>query len=381
MSHASSHTHKYKEERGRVLASEMAASISLSFSTSGIDEDVSSELVILGCTEACEKMQLVADILLLQSTPPPSLADYNDKQQPSALQPVPKGNESYGKSRDAIVANTKGLAISIKELTHHLNKQSFGGVHKVVHTIAKQVIILIEAATHAAYLTSLTDIRCKPATPGTVDRYQFECARQAIHMCYEKFKPQYETFHSRDQILNISRILADNIALLTQGCKQASENKRVSGSDRAQFANCIQCLQGVTATFLESLKALALSHSEENCKRCLLFGKPLLTAVDTITEFAKFPQFGGTPAILTQRGFESQTEILGGAMAVVSSTVQLLGAAKTIVEEETSASCWQKFANCSKAVAEASKLLSSSIREQTPMPSRRPSAGQTEPFF
>ena len=281
-----------------------------------------------------------------------------------------------GKSRDAIIANTKGLAISIKDFTHLLNKQKIGGVNKVMQTVTNQVILLIEAAMCAAYLTSMTDIRCKPATPGSVDYYQFECARQAIQMCYEKFKPKYKIFHSQQQILSVSRILADSIAVLTQGCKQASENQHISRMDRSQFANCVQCLQGVSATFLESLKILASSQTEENCKHCLLFGKPLLAAVDMITEFAKFPQFGGKAAILTQCGFERQTEILGGAMAVVGSTVQLIGAAKSILEEFTDVSSWQKFANCSKAVAEATKLLSSSIREHTPMMSRRSSADQ-----
>ena len=348
--------------------------------TGNDDDRLSSELVILGCNEACDKIQLVADILLLQSTTPPpsSLANYKEHQLAS-IQPF-SVDESYGKSRDVIIANTKVLSISIKQLTNFLSKNHLDGVNEVVHSITDQVVILTEAATRAAYLTSMADIRCIPAKLGAIDHYQLECARQAVRMCYEKFKPQYEIFKSQGQIVNISRILADSIAKLSQECKQASENRKISRSDRSQFANCIQCLQGVTATFLESLKALASSHSEESRKRCLLFGKPLLAAVDTITDFAKFPQFSGTPAVLTQRGFESQTEILGGAMAVVSSTTQLFEATKSILGDETSSSHWQKFASCAKAVAEASKLLSSSIREHTPIPSRRQSTDQSELF-
>lgn len=325
------------------------------------DEYLSSELVILSCREACERIQLVSDILLLQTTPPPSLAE-----KPCAVQPFSIEKDSYGKSRDAIVANTKGLAILIKELTHLLNKQDLSGVNKVINSIGNQVVVLTEAATSAAYLTSMADIRCKPAKLGVIDHYRFECAQQAIHMCYEKFKPQYEVFQSQEQITNVSRILADSIAILTQGCKQASENRHVNGSDRAQFVNCIQCLQGVTVVFLESLKSLASVNTEENCKRCLLFGRPLLAAVDTIIDFTKYPQFRGTPAILTQRGVESQTEILGGAIALVGSTIQLIRSVQSVLQEFASSSSWQKFANCSKALAEASKLLSSAIREHTP---------------
>lgn len=324
-----------------------------------VDGGVSSELVLLGCNEACERIQLAADILLLQTNQPLPLLPNRE----SATQPFSADSESYGKSRDAIIASTKRLAISIKELTHLLEERNFYGVYKVMCSIASQVVSLIESATHAAYWTSMVDVQCKPAKLGTVNRYHFECARQTIHMCYEKFQPQYEIFHSTEILTTISKILADNIATLIHGCKHAAENKEISQHDRTQFGNCVQCLQGVTTIFLESLKCLVSSHSEEDCKHCLLFGKPLLSAVDMVIDFAKFPQFTGTPAILTQQGFESQMEIVGGAMAVVSSTVQLIVASKSVIGNSI---CWKNFANCSKAVAEASKLLSSSVREHSP---------------
>ena len=290
------------------------------------------------------------------------------------------GNESYSKSRDAIIANTKGLAISVKDLSHKLNRLNLGGVYRTVQNITEQVVILTEAATHAAYFTALTDIRCKPATPGVVDRYSFERARQAVHMSYDMFKPDYVQSMTRNQVLQISRTFASNLGVLTQGCKLASENKSLKVADRSQFSNCVQCLQGTTSAFLASLKLFASSHTEENRKRCLLFGRPLLAAVDSTVEFTRFAQFAGKPAELTERGYQSQTEILGGAMAVVSSSIQLLETAERIMDSNDSTN-WQKMANCTKAVADSSKLLSSSIREHTPMPSRRPSTDRFYPPY
>ena len=302
-------------------------------------------------------MQLVAELLLLQTG-----------SQPVAMEPVSMGNESYAKSRDAIVANTKGLAISIKDLSKHLRQRNLPAMQQDVQQVSDQVIILTEAATHAAYITALTDVMCKPAKPGLFDRYSFARAQQAVHMAYEKFRPEYGHL-SRDEILQLSRTFANNLALLSQGCRLAAENQKITERDRTQLINCTQCLQGTTAAFLASLKALAASHSAENRRRCLLFGKPVLAAVDCIIEFTTFPQFAGKPARLTQKGFELQTEILGGAMAVVSSSVQLLNTTKSLLEH-TDTSHWQKIVNCTKAVADATKLLSSSIREHTPLPSR-----------
>ena len=336
------------------------------------------ELVERACRDACERIQLVADLLLLQSNTSsyhaPSTSIHSSKQ-PAVLEPISKGNESYSKSRDAIVANSKGLAISVKDLGHKLNKLNLGGVYRTVQNITEQVVILTEAATHAAYFTALTDVHCKPATPGVADRYSFERARQAVHMSYDMFKPDYVHSMTRNQVLQISRTFANNLGILTQGCKLASENKSLKETDRSQFSNCVQCLQGTTSAFLASLKLFASSHSEENRKRCLLFGRPVLAAVDSTVEFTRFPQFAGKPAELTERGYHSQTEILGGAMAVVSSSIQLLETAENILDNNNSSN-WQKMVNCTKAVADSSRLLSSSIRDQTPMPSRRPSADQ-----
>ncbi len=59
-------------------------------------------------------------------------------------------------------------------------------------------------------------------------------------------------------------------------------------------------------------------------------------------------------------------------MAVVSSTVQLLSAAKGLMTKTQEASShWHRLMTCSKAVADAIKLLSSSIRAHTPVLSRK----------
>ncbi len=134
------------------------------------------EMLTRVCDEAVERMQLVAELLLLRSG-----------ARPVATEPLSAGSESYSKSRDALVANTKGLAISIKELSKSLNERDLPAVYRLVHRISSQVIVLTEAATNAAYLTSLTDPRSKPAQAGPVDRYSFARAKQAIHQSYNRW--------------------------------------------------------------------------------------------------------------------------------------------------------------------------------------------------
>lgn len=347
---------------------------------------LTSEYVGKVCEESCERMQLVADILLLKSGNTTSAhttsAQSQDKKRLSVLEPVSGGNESYSKLRDTIIAGTKVLAISMKEFGYQMNLRSLNDIKVLAEKIAERAIDLTEHAASAAYCAALTDVCCTPAKPGVVSRYSFERAKQDLHLSYNKFKPGYGYQLSSRNILDISKTFADNLSMLTRSCTRVSVNESVDAIDRAQFAACSQSLQSATATFLTALKLFASLRTEGNCNRCLLFGKPLLAVVNSIVEFSYYPQFSGKPAILSHKGQESQIDILGGAMAVISSCMQLLDTSKSILGGDTSDKKrvtinWQKLANCMKSVSDSAKLLSASIRGHTPSPSRRPSADFT----
>ena len=337
------------------------------------------ELVGKVCEESCERMQLAADLLLLKTG---NSAGSKEPSRYSVLEPVSGAAESYGKLRDMITANSKFLVICIKEFDQKMHLLNLEGVNVLAEKLSRQAIELTEAAASAAYHCALTDIRCVPATPGVIDRYKLECAKQELHMSCNKFKPDYGVHLSSEFMLSTSKRIADSLATLAQSCTQASENTRLSPGDRAQFATCSQSLQGATAAFLTSLKAFASSRAEEDRKRCLLFGQSLLSTVDCIVEFSSYPQFAGQPAVLTKNGQESQIDILGGAMSIISASVQLLDTAKSILYERRynkhrTHPHWQKLANCVKAGGDSCKLLSASIREHTPRPSRRSSTDFT----
>lgn len=328
------------------------------------------------CEEVCARLQLVADLLLLKDE---YRIESKQNHRLSVLEPVFGGVDSYGKLRDKIIAWTKALAISIKEFEQQMKMKHLGGVSKLAEKISKQVIQLTEAAASAAYYAALTDIHCKPAKPGIIDHYIVERAKQELHMSYNKFRPDYCCPLSREYILNISKNFADNLATLSHCCVKASENKHVKPVDSTQFSTCHESLQGGTAAFLTALKSFAAMRTEDNRRKCQLFGRPLLAVVDSIVEFSAFPQFSGKPAVLTERGHESQTDILGGAMAIISSCIKLLETARSMLCEhiKNSDSQWQRLTNCMRAIGDSIEILCASIRDHTPLPSRRPSTDFT----
>ena len=367
------------ESVGRVFHQPAAMAVSVPHSSSSISlpsspvhtrNPISVNAASRMCSESVDRMQLVAELLLLQS----------GRDKPAALEPVSEGIKSYGKSRDVIVATTKGLAIAIKEFGKKLHGKDLTAVYRLAQQVADQVIMITEAAAHAAYNAAMSDATCEPASPPAVDRYAFTRARLELRLAHAKFKLDYGSL-SREQVMQVSGVFADNLATLTHGCKLAAENKRIKITDRVQFSHSAQGLQGATAAFLTSLKAFAGSNSTEDRRKCVLFGKPLLESVNSVVEFAHFPQFSGTPAKLTEEGYHAQTEILAGAMAIVGASIQLLNTGQSLLEQNNKAVVgrrdvdvqWQKLVNCTKAVADATKFLSSAIRVHTPLPSLLPS--------
>ena len=341
---------------------------SSSSSTSSV-EVLTAKHVCRSCEESIDRMQLVAELLLLRSG-----------AKLTALYPVARKGESYSRSRDAIVANTKGLAVCIKDITKHLKDGHLQHVTNVADQIADKVTTLTEAAAHAAYVSAMVDLNSSPAEPGTMDQYAFSKARQLITLACGKLK-QGRGPLGKEQILPVSHNIATNLAVIRQGCLSASQDEGMEIQARAQFENCVNCLDGALACFVSSLKQFSTTLSSEDRQLMVIFSDPLVTAVHSVVEYSNRQQFAGVPAGLSHHGEQLQTEILAGAMAIVSASTQLLNTATVLLrlveerqgggkaergEEEKQ---WHRLVSCAKAVADACKQLASSIREHTPAPS------------
>lgn len=324
------------------------------------------------CEEATELMELVAELLLLRSG--------SKSTKSSPLYPFSLSENSYSKSRDAIVANTKGLAIAIKDLTRQLKDESFAEAERTVRSIADKVTVLIEATSHAAYVTALSADSTSPAKPGPIDQYSFAKARLIISNTCSKFSPERGGTLSNDDILELTQTIASNLTILRQNCQQASGAAGIGELAQNQFSACVQSLDGTSSAFVSSVKTFITSGQSSDRKKVALFTVPLAAAVNSVAAFAGLPEFAGGLASLSTQGEQNQTEILAGAMSIVSASIQMLntvtqlidnkiGSAKSVNLGERKASDerhWQRLVSCTRAVAESCKMLASSIREHTP---------------
>lgn len=323
------------------------------------------------CDEAVTLMELVAELLLLRSGP-----------KVQALFPVARAGESYTKSRDAIVANTKGLAISIKDITRHLKEERLPDVESTMQLIAEKVSVLTEAAAHAAYVTAMCDIESIEATMSSIDQYSFAKSRQLIVTACGKLAPQRSAHLDKPAVLALTQTIASNLTFLRQSCLRAGEAKHLKDLQKHQFSSCVQCFDGVSATFVTAVKTYIHSGNDSDRRNMHLFTKPLVSAVDSIVDYACSAEFTGSPARLTSRGEQSQTAILAGSMAVVSSSVQLLNTVSGLLEHwnvnnvqktkkkySAEEKHWTRLVSCARSVANSCKMLASSIKEHTPHPS------------
>lgn len=331
---------------------------------------ISAKEVNRSCEEAIELMELVAELLLLRSG-----------SKAKSLHPVSLAGDTYSKSRDAIVAHTKGLAICIKDLTRQLKEEKYAEVEKTVQVIADKVSVLIEVASRAAYITALRDSGSISAQIGVIDQYSFAKSRLIISNTCNRFSSDRRHLTSED-MLQLTQIIASHLTGLRSSCQQAAENKAISEPSQHRFNACIQSLDGTSAAFVESVKAFITSGKSSDRKLVSTFASPLAAAVDSVAIFAGSPEFAGSLAQLTPKGEQSQTEILASAMSIVSSSVQMLNAVVTIIDHKiglakngssadkgTAANderLWQRLVSCTRAVADSCKMLASSIREHTP---------------
>ena len=327
------------------------------------------------CEEGVEFMELVAELLLLRSG-----------SKAKALRPVTDSGDSYSKSRDAIVANTKALAISIKDLTRQLKEEELEDVDNAIQQISEKVTVLTEAAAQAAYIAAMHDKSSVSSKEGVVDQYMFAKARYVISTTCNSFSPD-RGLVTNDVILKLTQTIATNLSRLRQGCQRASENTDLVETEKAQFSACVQCLDGSSAMFVACVKSYIMSSSKITGRKNMhVFAMPLKAAVNSIVEYSNLPQFSSSPAQLTPRGEQSQTEILAGAMSIVSAAVQMLNTVVNLMEDKFGNGAngkvaaekkaiedrhWQKLVSCARAVADSCKMLALSIREYTPHPTPR----------
>ena len=329
--------------------------------TTSVGETFTPAKVVRICAQSAEEIDLIAEVLLLQ-----------ESTKPTVLEPLAKGHKQSD-CQERIAGTTKQFPDLLKGLQAHLKDSQLQGIAESVRLLTEQVALLTESAAQLAYVTAVKDPMSEPALPGVTDRYSFEMAKFAIVVTCRKFDKEKYGIIDTQMILKVSSTIAESLTVLKDGCKCASELHDLSVYDREQFANVSKALQGATAPFLTAFKAFTKSRSEPDRLRCQIFCRPMVEAVKATVEFSQLPEFRGKPASLSEEAKGVQTQLLGSAMAVVSSMIQLFVATQHILEQPRfmNESLWERWHMCNKAVSDAAQRLQQVVKMQTPFSTPR----------
>ena len=91
--------------------------------------NVPASAVNCACGSAINKMQTIADMLLLQSD-----------DTSITIQPLFNTDNDFKKCKDTIIKNAKGLATTIRQVNHQLRQRQYGSLCKSLEMLADQVV-------------------------------------------------------------------------------------------------------------------------------------------------------------------------------------------------------------------------------------------------
>lgn len=247
-------------------------------------------------------MQAVADLLLLTSDSRPVTTE--------SLSSFFSG--SFPKCRETIVTRSKGLLVLTEKINEQLHSVTakWHDICVCVQDICELVVGITECSAHAAYLIAVSKPHCAGAEAGIVDQYKVCRANVEIDLCCKQICQSSVDELCPQLLVHICSDINKNLTILTECCKDASENTNDIYS-QDQFKLCIKSFTSCASCLMSSIKCFKAQPTETHQLRCITFCEPLRHATQAAVNFAIENQYIGKPSILTPEAKEAKKSVLG----------------------------------------------------------------------
>uniref|UniRef100_A0A8C4WZT1 Talin rod domain containing 1 n=1 Tax=Eptatretus burgeri TaxID=7764 RepID=A0A8C4WZT1_EPTBU len=320
---------------------------------------------------SAQRLQTVAELLLLSGDCRPVLPATNHVQDGAAAQEREAEDNSFEKCRDTIVAGSKHLEIFMFDVQSQMSMGRFEDACGSVECTANLVLKIIEHAVHAAYLAASKATDSDPALPGMLDHYRMCLSRFEVLQCCNRLRSTSYCDLNARELLEISGTVSHHLKLLSEPCLVASE--RVCDPFlREQLKHAVKCISAAATALIACIRALKEEPGEQSHQRCVLFGAPLLESVRALLGLASEMHLSGTPAVLGTQGRTVHTAVLGGAMSVVSSCVLMFQSMQEVArrpgDREQTTKAQGRLQCAARAAVEGCAMLLQALRDA--MPSR-----------
>ena len=269
---------------------------------------------------------------------------------------------TYYECLDNVMEKSKALGDGMTGIANHAKRSEHDQFGSAVKEVADAIVGLIEAASQATYLVGISDPTSVAGVRGLVDQSQFARASQNIKTaCATLTKPN----SSQQQILAAATIIAKHTSSLCNACRLAS-SKTNNPVAKRHFVQSAKDVANATAILVKEIKKLDGNYTDENRAATAASTRPLLEAVENLTQFASSPEFASVPARISEQGRQAQKPILDSGRQIIGGSVAMIQSAKSLAVNPKDPPTWQALANSSKSVSDSIKKLVSSIRDKAP---------------
>ena len=342
------------------MASAGFSSYSTTPSTSMEQLNIPASAVGCASSNAINKMQTIADMLLLQSD-----------DASITIQPLFNTDSDFKKCKETVIKSAKGLAATIRQMTHQLRQRQYGSLCKSLEVLADQVVTVTEATTHMAYTNATDSITSDKQQ--LFNRYLLAKCELSITAACERLQFEYGSISS-EELLKTTSGVSDHVASIKRICLEAKDLERLPSEDKTQISLLCDTISAAFMSFVNCLKIFTSNpRSSESRQKCLILSKPLLASIASLRQITDTTLLSEIPILLEKNSSKPLTVLLGSAMAIVSSSVRYVESVQSVVEDMEDNSSWKSLVNCSKSVAESATLMATSLKESTPFASRRSS--------
>ena len=271
-------------------------------------------------------------------------------------------DSNYYECLDNVMEKSKALGDGMTGIANHAKRSEHEDFGAAVKEVSDAIVGLIEAASQATYLVGISDPTSIAGKRGLVDQSQFMRASQNIKTACATLIKSNST---QQQILAAATIIAKHTSSLCNACRLAS-SKTNNPVAKRHFVQSAKDVANATAILVKEIKKLDGNYSDENRQATANSTRPLLEAVDNLTQFASSPEFASVPAKISSEGREAQKPILDSGKQIIEGSVAMIQSAKSLAVNPKDPPTWQALANSSKSVSDSIKKLVSSIRDKAP---------------
>merc|ERR1719193_2036756 len=317
--------------------------------------DAINDLINVYTSAAPGQNECDSAIRAIQSSKHMLVDDDNNTQQPIS-------DASYYECLDNVMEKSKALGDGMTGIANHAKKSEHAEFGAAVKDVADAIVGLIEAAAQATYLVGVADPTSIAGKRGLVDQAQFARASQHIKAACTTLTNRAST---QQQILAAATVIAKHTSSFCNACRIAS-SKTANPIAKRHFVQSANDVANATAILVKEIKKLDGNYTEENRQATAASTRPLIEAVDNLTQFASSPEFASVPAKISPAGRAAQRPILDAGRAIVGGSVAMITSAKSLAVNPKDPPTWQALANSSKSVSDSIKKLVSSIRDKAP---------------